>query len=157
MRAILVVLAFVGFVAPGVARAQGEGGDQAVQPDAAPGANQEESTAQADAAPEAPARESPGRAYRVAPPRQQYDPERPPGTYLEESYSDGSGSDRECDSDAGWIIIGVGLPIGAATAVTGAALLAQDSTNAEIRLGTASLIAGLTGMGLSLVLGLIAM
>ena len=60
------------------------------------------------------------------------------------------------DSDAGWIIIGIGGSVAAANIAAGATMMGSNSSS-EQRLGVASLVGGATGLAVSLIVGLIVM
>jgi len=61
------------------------------------------------------------------------------------------------DDSTGWLIIGIGGSVAATTLALGISMAAQAGTNAESRLGSASIAGGITGVALSLLVGLIAM
>jgi hypothetical protein len=60
-------------------------------------------------------------------------------------------------SAAGWTVIGIGGSIAAANIALGASLLVQGESDTEQVLGSATLTAGLTGLGVSLLVGLLMM
>jgi hypothetical protein len=68
-----------------------------------------------------------------------------------------SSIDDRDHSDTGWLIIGIGGSVAASSLALGASLMAQADTNAESRVGSATLAAGITGIAVSLLVGLIAM
>lgn len=61
------------------------------------------------------------------------------------------------DHSTGWLIIGIGGSVAATTLALGISMSAQAGTNAESRLGSASIAGGITGVAVSLLVGLIAM
>lgn len=61
------------------------------------------------------------------------------------------------DHSTGWLIIGIGGSVAATSLALGISMYAQAGSNAESRLGSASIAGGVTGLALSLIVGLIAM
>jgi hypothetical protein len=61
------------------------------------------------------------------------------------------------DHSTGWLILGIGGSIGASSVALGASLMVQAQSYEETRLGSATLAAGITGVAISLLVGLIAM
>jgi hypothetical protein len=66
-------------------------------------------------------------------------------------------ADKDDDNMAGWAVIGIGGSMAATNIALGASLLVQGENNAELRLGSATLIAGVTGFATSLLVGLLMM